>query len=696
MRKILIHLILLPTVICVVLLLSGCISTQPAPLIGMVTPIPDQAKQEAVTPESMEGSNQIPEFFEAQDPIILVEEVVVILLLLATIVGITAQQLRMPYTVGLVLMGLLLTFLPQVDIHIEPTLFLGLLVPPLVFEGAFHLNYNDLRRNLIPILTFAIPGVVLTMLIVGAIVNWGTGIPFPYALVFGAIVAAIDPVAVIALFRTMGVPKRLEVLLEGESLMNDGTAIVLYSLVVPLALGSIQFNPLTGLLAFLRVAGGGIVIGLVLGTLISQVISRIDDYLIETTLTTILAFGSYLVAEQLFHVSGVLAVMAAGLVNGNIGPTGMSPTTRIVLFNFWEYASFIANSIIFLLIGLQIDLSAFLTNWQFILIAILGILTARAATIYGLSWVGHEIPFRWQHILYWGGLRGAISLALAVSLPLTLGIYRTQLQVMTFGVVVFTLLIQGLSMAPLVRWLRITPRSEAHEEYERRHARAVATRAAYDHLSRMHRNGLISDHTWGIMAPLLEQHNKALVEATKEVISRHPELQDDELEQVRRELLQSQRSTLSSLLRTGVISEDNYALLVSEVDAALITNVTNWSDIARKHLDEHPSVTRLIAAIIQEPDLENALSALTKLGFSVTQLPSSGGFLGRRNITLLIGMNEGQEKLAFEALSKSCKKRIEYLATPIEAEAMTLPAPIPVDVGGATIFVFQVDRFVEF
>ncbi len=696
MRKILIHLILLPTVICVVLLLGGCKSTQRTPSIGMVTPIPDQAIQERVTPESMEGLNQIQEFFEAQDPIILVEEVVVILLLLATIVGITAQRLRMPYTVGLVLMGLLLTFLPQVDIHIEPTLFLGLLVPPLVFEGAFHLNYNDLRRNLLPILTFAIPGVVLTMLIVGAIVNWGTGIPFTYALVFGAIVAAIDPVAVIALFRTMGVPKRLEVLLEGESLMNDGTAIVLYSLVVPIALGSIQFNPLTGLLDFLRVAGGGIVIGLVLGTLISQVISRIDDYLIETTLTTILAFGSYLVAEQLFHVSGVLAVMAAGLVNGNIGPTGMSPTTRIVLFNFWEYASFIANSIIFLLIGLQIDLSAFLTNWQFIMIAILGILTARAATIYGLSWVGREISFRWQHILYWGGLRGAISLALAVSLPLTLGIYRTQLQVMTFGVVVFTLLIQGLSMAPLVRWLRITPRSEAHEEYERRHARAVATRAAYDHLSRMHRNGLLSDHTWGIIAPLLEQHNKALVEATKEVISSHPELQDDELELARRELLQAQRSTLSSLLRTGVISEENYALLVSEVDAALITNVTNWSDIARKHLDEHPSVTRLIAAIIQEPDLENALSALTKLGFSVTQLPSSGGFLGRRNITLLIGMNEGQEKLAFEALSKSCKKRIEYLATPIEAEAMTLPAPIPVDVGGATIFVFQVDRFVEF
>lgn len=691
-----IYLVFLITICFVGLLLSSCKPTTIISLADKTDQIPIAPTQEGIPQAPESATNQFPEFIDVQDPIILVEEVVVILLLLATIVGITAQQLRMPYTIGLVLMGLLLTFLPQVDIHIEPSLFLGLLVPPLVFEGAFHLNFNDLRRNLLPILTFAVPGVVLTMLIVGAVVNWGTGIPLPYTLIFGSIVAAIDPVAVIGLFRTMGVPKRLEVLLEGESLMNDGTAIVLYSLVIPIAFGSIQFNPLPGVLDFLRVAGGGVVIGLILGNLISQVISRIDDYLIETTLTTILAFGSYLVAEQLFHVSGVLAVMAAGLVNGNIGPSGMSPTTRIVLFNFWEYASFIANSIIFLLIGLQIDLSAFLTTWQFILIAILGVLIARAVTIYGLSWVGRDIPLRWQHILNWGGLRGAISLALAVSLPLTLGSYRTQLQVMTFGVVVFTLLIQGLTMAPLVRWLRITPRSEVQEEYERRHARAVATRAAYDHLTRMRRNGLISDHTWGIIAPLLEQHNKVLIEATREVISKHPELQDEEMELARRELLQAQRSTLSTLLKTGVISEENYSLLVSEVDAALTTNITNWPEVARQKTGEHPQISFLIAAIIQESDLENALSALTKLGFSVTQLPSMGGFLGRRNITLLIGITEGQEKLAVEALTKSCKKRVEYLATPIEAESLALPAPIPVDVGGATIFVFPLERYIEF
>lgn len=689
-RSLPILLLLLPVF---VLIITGCTSGQSVAVamreissnLGQTENLPGQTDEDS-------GGLQI---FDGQDSIIVIEEIVIILLLLATIVGIAAQQLRLPYTVGLVIMGLALTLLPQVDINLAPNLFLGLLVPPLVFEGAFHLNFTDLRRNLMPILTFAIPGVVLTMIIVGMIVHWGTDIPIVFALVFGAVVAAIDPVAVIALFRTMGVPKRLEVLLEGESLLNDGTAIVLFSLVIPLATQIKEFDLLASIMEFILISGGGILVGLILGTLVSQAIQRIDDYLIETTLTTILAFGSYLIAEQIFHVSGVLAVVVAGLVNGNIGPAGMSPTTRIVLFNFWEYASFIANSFIFLLIGLQIDLSALFTSWPFIGIAVLGVLVARAVTIYGFSWVGKDIPIRWQHILYWGGLRGAISLALAISLPLALGPTRTQIQVMTFGVVIFTLLVQGLTMAPLARRLRISERSETQLEYERRHARAVATRAAYEHLARMRRNGLISDHTWQIIAPMLEKHNQALVDAVKAVILDHPQLEAVEMETARRESLQAQRSMLGSLLKDGVITDSTYAQLVSEVDAALISNSFSWPDTFRTKTGTFPEINRLVAAIIQEKDLENALSSLTKLGFSVTHLPSTGGFLGRRNLTLLIGIPAGQEASAVEALEKSCKKRIEYVATPFESAPAAFPAPIPVEVGGATIFVFELDRYAE-
>jgi len=674
-------------------LISGC----------AISNIPVFNQQNLATPASTQiegnqesGSVNELETLQDEESFLLVEEVIIFLLFIASLVGIIARRFRVPYTLGLVVIGLLITLLPQVDITIQPTLIFALLIPPIVFEGAFHLNLNSLRRDIVPILTFAIPGVILTMAIVAALVSWGTGIPILYTLVFGAIVAAIDPVAVIALFRNLGVPKRLQVLLEGESLLNDGTSIVLFGLVLSLAVAGGQFNFFTSLVDFIRIAGGGIAIGLVLGTIISQMINRIDDYLIETTLTTILAFGSFLIAEELFHVSGVLAVVGAGLIAGNIGPAGMSPTTRIVLFNFWEYAAFVANSFIFLLIGLQIDISTLFESWQMIGIAIIAVLIARAITIYGLAWIGRDIPFRWQHILNWGGLRGAISLALALSLPFALGTARSQLQVMTFGVVIFTLLVQGLSIGPLIRRLGVNIRSSVREEYQRRNARATATQSSYDHMEKMRIQGLISAHTWQTIAPLLAQYIQVLVEATKDILTEHPELEAEEMETARRETLQSQRSTLSSLLNDGVIGEEIYSQLVSEVDAALTSDVRNWPEVIRQQSGIHPKLDRLVSAVIQEQDLENSLSLLTKLGFSVTHLPSSGGFLGRQSITLLIGLKAGQEKSVVEALSSSCKQRVEYVSTPVEAGPIPFPNPIPVNVGGATIFVFEVERYEEY
>lgn len=640
----------------------------------------------------LEGESNLSE----EESFILIEEIIVILLFIASLVGIVARRLRVPYTIGLVVIGLLITLLPQVDITIQPTLIFALIIPPIVFEGAFHLNINNLRRDIVPILTFAVPGVILTMTVVGVIVSWGTGIPIIFTLVFGAIVAAIDPVAVIALFRNIGVPKRLQVLLEGESLLNDGTSIVLFGLIIAIAVSGREFNLFISVVDFIRIAGGGIIIGLILGALISQIIDVIDDYLIETTLTTILAFGSFLIAEEVFHVSGVLAVVGAGLIAGNVGPAGMSPTTRTVLFNFWEYAAFLANSFIFLLIGLQIDISSLYNSWQLIAIAIIAVLIARAVTIYGLAWVGRDIPLRWQHVLNWGGLRGAISLALALSLPLVMGDARSQLQVMTFGVVIFALLVQGLSIGPLVRKLGISQRSAVKDEYERRHARAIANQASYEHLKQMHLNGLISSHTWQSISPQLEQYNQVLVDATKKVIANHPELEAEEMDTALRETMQAQRSTLSTLLNDGVISDETYIQLVTEVDAALTSTDLNWPEFLRQQSTLHKPVTRVLTAIIQEQDLENALSSLTKLGFYVTHLPSKGGFLARQSITLVIGIAEGQEKIAFEALRSSCKKRVEYVTSPFAAGPLPLPDPIPVNVGGATIFVFEVERYEQF
>ena len=434
---------------------------------------------------------------------------------------------------------------------------------------------------------------------------------------------------------------------------------------------------------------------MVLGALTSQVIERIDDYLIETTLTSILAFGSYLIAEQFFHVSGVLAVVAAGLVNGNIGPRGMSPTTRIVVFNFWEYFAFVANSFIFLLIGLQINLSSMLVFWPRIGIAILAVLLARIVVVYGLAWVGRDIPLSWQHLLNWGGLRGAISLVLALSLPIELGPARSELQVMAFGVVVFTLLVQGFTMEPLARRLRVSEQTLSQVEYERRHARAVAMRSAYDHLDRMHGGGLLSDHTWQMLSPVLEKHNQALVEAVKEVMKADPNMEAEELDTARREALRAQRSALYGLLKDGVITEETYSELVAEIDAALTSDQISWPEMIRYQTAQRQPVDRLVAAVIQAQDFENAVSALTKLGLSVTHLPTVGAFLGRRNVTLLIGMSAGQEQATVEALHTSCKQRVEYLTTPLESTALPFPAPMPITVGGATIFVFDVEKYLE-
>jgi CPA1 family monovalent cation:H+ antiporter len=579
------------------------------------------------------------------------------------------------------------------DFQLTPELILALLVPPLIYEAAFHLNIDALRRNLVTILAFAILGVVVTTFLVAVVVSWGTEISFSAAILFGTLVAATDPVAVIALFRSIGVPKRLQVILEGESLLNDGTAIVLFTLALDLIPRG-EFNLVSSLIEFLRVSGGGLAVGLLLGYLISLVFRRIDEPLIETTLTLVLAYGAYLVAESI-SLSGVLAVVAAGLVSGNIGPQRMSPTSRILVFNFWEIAAFLANSFIFLLIGLEIDLNVLFQNWQAILVALLAVLTARAVVIFGLSWTGRDIPNNWRAVLYWGGLRGAISLALALSLPTSLGPIRDQLEAMAFGVVLFTLLFQGITMEQLVRRMKVTKRSDIRERYERRNARLIAARAAYQRVNQMHRDGIISDHIWESLSPILEQHNQKLVESVSELMHANPTVEQEELNTARREALQAQRSSLTNLFIDGIISDEIFTELVTEVDAILEEPENRWYDLIMAK-EAMPAVNCMAAAIVQERDFERATRALRENGFSVTRLPSSGGFLGRRNATLLVGFATGQEAKVVGALEASSRRRVEFVINPLVGWRIPIAFPRRVPVGGATIFVFDVEEYREF
>jgi CPA1 family monovalent cation:H+ antiporter len=628
--------------------------------------------------------------YDEESNVIIIEEIVIGLLLIAVIVGIITRRFRVPYTVGLVLIGLALSLRGQANIEFPPELFLALLVPPLVFEAAFHLNIKDLRYDLAPILALAIPGVLITTGLVGLVVALGTGSPISLTLVFGALVAATDPVAVVALFRTLGVPKRLQVLLEGESLFNDGTAIVIFNLMITIAITG-HFSLVDSLLDFVFVSGGGLVVGLLLGMLFSQITRRIDDPLIETTLTGVLAFGAYLVAEEI-HVSGVLAVVAAGLVAGNVGPRGMSPSTRVLVFNFWEIMAFLANSLVFLLIGLQIDLYALLANWQFIMWAIIAVLAARAVSVYGLSWIGHGVPGRYKHVLYWGGLRGAISLALAISLPASLGPLRNDIQSMAFGVVLFTLLFQGLTMRPLIRKMGLIKRQENQDEYERRHARSVMSKAAYDRLETMQRNGILSEHVWESLESILREHTANTAKAVRNIMLENPVVEIEEYDTARREALIQQRSTLSTLLRDGIISEEIFSELAAEIDQAQTDSRIDWLE-ATSHTDPK-GISELMAIVIQEEDISQAIETLESISVPIVRMPSAGEFLGRRNATLLIGIQQNKKEHVIKTLQKSVQKRVA-VRQPRESETSIQASPAEVTIG-ALLFSFEIERYEEF
>ena len=375
------------------------------------------------------------------------------LLVAAIGVAILARRLRLPYTVGLVIAGVGLAVSPMpIGIALTQDFIFNVALPPLLFEAALVLPWPALRRDALPILTLATLGTVIAAVVVAGGMVLCLGWAMPAAAIFGVLIAATDPVAVIAMFKDIGVKGRLRLLVESESLLNDGVAAVLFVLVLT-AVGGGTPSAATAAMMLAVTAGGGILVGLLCAGAALLAGGRTADRMVETALTVVVAYGSFLGAEAL-HLSGVLACVAAGLLMGNASTLRQGFVTE-----FWDFAAFLANSLVFILIGVTLAHIPFTRLEAWALPAIIAIvLLGRAMTVYPLClafrWSRWPVPMREQHVLWWGGLRGALGLALALRLPESMP-DREPIVIATFAVVAFSVVAQGGTMRPLLRRLGI-------------------------------------------------------------------------------------------------------------------------------------------------------------------------------------------------------------------------------------------------
>jgi monovalent cation:H+ antiporter, CPA1 family len=427
------------------------------------------------------------------------------LLFVSALVAMLMQRLRMPYTVGLVLAGMGLYFLHiSIKWHLSKDLIFSVFLPPLVFEAALFIEWREFKRDLPVLSLLATVGVALAAAVTAAGMHYALRWDWPSATIFGVLIAATDPVSVIASFKTSGVKGRVRLLLEAESLLNDGTAAVAFVVTLGILTGNHQRLLFIADTLIVTIVGS-ILIGGVVASGFMFLAGRTPDYLVEITFTTLAAYGSFFVAEY-FHCSGVLAALTAGLVVGNfrssalvidadrhapqsfleyLGFIGdslllfvagakraqyssplsglMTETGRQVLVPFWEYLAFIANSLIFLLMGAQEAQQHFQNLWWPVLVAVTMVTVGRAVAVYPLCAVFSgsrlKVDHRHQHALFWGGLRGALALALALALPGE--IPRHDLIItLTFAVVAFSIFVQGLTIAPLLRCLGLLSRAK--------------------------------------------------------------------------------------------------------------------------------------------------------------------------------------------------------------------------------------------
>lgn len=503
-----------------------------------------------------------------------ISELVLVIMGLLTVAMLAAsigRNLPVPYTVFLVVIGMVLSALadnipaldPLQSFQLTPDLVFFIFLPALIFESALTLDARQLLKDIAPIFVLAAPALLISTALIGFGVWAYMGLDLTLALLFGALIAATDPVAVVALFKELGAPARLTTLVEGESLFNDATAIVIFHILLGIALAGTFTTGDIGHAAieFVRVFFGGVLVGAVIGFGIGELMRRIrGSELAILVMSFVMAYSSFVIAEHVLHVSGVMAAVSAAVSMGLFAITRIPRSALQSIHETWEVIALVCNSLLFLMIGLSVDVGVLIHNFDGIIVAALLVLAARAAAVYTLVpattrlFSLPRVNMGERHIMWWGGLKGGLAIAIVLSIPETLDGRQTLVE-LTLGVVLLTLLINAPSIRPLIRWLGLDRMSE-EENAELRRGLLEAQQQAHAVVERL-------TATTGLAPARVSSISKQLDGVFEHDVpgtdpSRH-------LRHAYLEALQIEMDELESLYKLGVIHEYTYLDLRNRV-----------------------------------------------------------------------------------------------------------------------------------